>query len=220
MRIAIMQPYFLPYAGYFRLMCGVDAFVVLDEVQFPRGGWVHRNRLLRDDGNPGWLTLPLTRQPLATAIRDVRLSTSVFTGEWPRRLQAFPAARWALAHPGPLGQLLRVDSDDLTANLERSLRACAGLLGLDAPFVRSSALAFDRTLRGGARLIAICHALGATRYVNAPGGRALYAVEAFARCGIRLEFLPDYRGAMTSILQRLYESPVERIRAELLENLQ
>ena len=44
--VAIMQPYFIPYAGYFRLFTGADLFVVCDDVQFPRRGWLHRNKLI------------------------------------------------------------------------------------------------------------------------------------------------------------------------------
>jgi hypothetical protein len=43
--VSIMQPYFLPFAEYFRLFAASDVFVLLDDVQFPRRGWVHRNRL-------------------------------------------------------------------------------------------------------------------------------------------------------------------------------
>ncbi len=61
MKVAIMQPYFFPYAGYFRLFAAADIFVVLDCVQFPRRGWVHRNKLYDRTGVPQWLTLPLVK---------------------------------------------------------------------------------------------------------------------------------------------------------------
>lgn len=218
MRIAIMQPYFLPYAGYFRLMCDVDVFVELDDVQFPRQGWVHRNRLVRDGGALGWLTLPLERRSLGTTIRQSALHAGAGQA-WPQRVRAFPAARWAMAQAGPVGELLALDSKSLSHNLSRSLRTCADLLGFDTPFVRSSEIPIDASLKGAERLIAICRQLGATRYVNAPGGRALYAGDGFARAGIRLDFLPDYRGNMASILQRLFESPPQAIRQEIIDNL-
>ena len=59
--VAVMQPYFIPYAGYFRLFAASDLFVIYDCVQFPRRGWVHRNRLLDRSGKLRWLTLPLDR---------------------------------------------------------------------------------------------------------------------------------------------------------------
>ena len=69
--IAIMQPYFLPYAGYFRLIAQTDIFVIYDCVQFPRRGWVHRNKLMDANGEEQWLTLPLEPAPQDVLIRDL-----------------------------------------------------------------------------------------------------------------------------------------------------
>ncbi len=46
MRTAIMQPYFLPYLGYFQLISAVDRFVVYDTIQFTKKGWINRNQML------------------------------------------------------------------------------------------------------------------------------------------------------------------------------
>src|SRR5215207_8721062 len=72
--VAIMQPYFIPYAGYFRLFAASDLFVIYDCVQFPRRGWVHRNRLPDATGQESWLTLPLAKAPRDVRIRDLRFS--------------------------------------------------------------------------------------------------------------------------------------------------
>src|SRR5579871_148005 len=85
-----MQPYFAPYAGYFRLLAGVDLFVIYDCVQFPRRGWVHRNRLPDAAGDAQWLTLPLKPAPF-----DARIDALVFAEDAParmaERLRAFPS---------------------------------------------------------------------------------------------------------------------------------
>jgi hypothetical protein len=70
--VAIMQPYFFPYAGYFRLFAASDLFVIYDCVQFPRRGWVHRNRLVHVSGAERWLTLPIEKAPQSVLIRDLR----------------------------------------------------------------------------------------------------------------------------------------------------
>src|SRR6188474_1146913 len=72
--VAIMQPYFIPYAGYFRLFAASDLFVIYDCVQFPRRGWVHRNQMLGPDGQECWLTLPLARMARDVRIRDLSFS--------------------------------------------------------------------------------------------------------------------------------------------------
>ena len=45
MKIAVMQPYFLPYIGYFQLIKSVDKFVVYDNIEFTKKGWINRNRI-------------------------------------------------------------------------------------------------------------------------------------------------------------------------------
>src|SRR6478736_5469653 len=70
--VAIMQPYFIPYAGYFRLFAATDLFVIYDCVQFPRRGWVHRNQLPGADGVSRWLTLPLEHAERDTLIKDLK----------------------------------------------------------------------------------------------------------------------------------------------------
>jgi len=70
--VAIMQPYFNPYAGYFRLLAAADLFVNYDCVQFPRRGWVYRNRLPDSNGAAGWLTLPLEKAPRSATFGDLR----------------------------------------------------------------------------------------------------------------------------------------------------
>ena len=72
--VAIMQPYFIPYAGYFRLFAASDLFVIYDCVQFPRRGWVHRNKMFGADGRECWLTLPLAKMPRDVRIRDLSFS--------------------------------------------------------------------------------------------------------------------------------------------------
>ncbi len=91
MRISIMQPYFFPYAGYFRLFAASDIFVVLDCVQFPRRGWVHRNKLSNSNVQPQWLTLPLMKGDRDTT----RICTLEFLDDAPllfnEQMRKFPS---------------------------------------------------------------------------------------------------------------------------------
>src|SRR6188472_3168309 len=72
--VAIMQPYFIPYTGYFRLFAASDVFVIYDCVQFPRRGWVHRNKLIDASGAERWVTLPLVKVPQSTLIKDLEFA--------------------------------------------------------------------------------------------------------------------------------------------------
>jgi len=218
MRIAIMQPYFLPYAGYFRLLRGVDAFVVYDTVQFPRGGWVHRNRLHGQHGATAWLTLPLAHAPLATRIRDIAFHEHA-QEFWSKRVRAFPACTAPQGDAEPLAtEIAQLHGSPLDV-ICRALRAAASVLGLEVPIVMASALAIPVPCDRLGSLIAICRALGATEYLNAPGGRRLYDAQSFARHGIALQFLPDYRGPAGSVLQRLNDDSAAALLREIDVNM-
>ena len=93
--IAIMQPYFIPYAGYFRLFAASDLFVIYDCVQFPRRGWVHRNKMIGADGRECWLTLPLTKMSRDVRIRDLSFAADAdaVLRERMRRIPLLAAAR-------------------------------------------------------------------------------------------------------------------------------
>ncbi|MBG52155.1 MAG: hypothetical protein CML99_07025 [Rhodobiaceae bacterium] len=202
-RIAIMQPYFVPYAGYFRLFAETDLFVIYDCVQFPRRGYVHRNRLPDHKGQPQWLTLPL-----APADRQATIQTLCFAEDAVSRL-ATARRKFPLLQnlPDEWEALFATVAGPLVPWLGRSLDLCCRSLQIDCPTIRSSELAIAPQLRGQDRIIAICKALGASSYLNAPGGQNLYAAEAFHKEGIELRFLPSYEGSYWSILFDLLTPP-------------
>ena len=91
------------------------------------------------------------------------------------------------------------------------------LLGLTPRLSRSSVLGLDPGLRGQDRVIAAASAVGATQYVNAPGGRSLYDAAEFARAGIDLSFLCPYEGRFPHLLPALMSSDPQEIREDVLE---
>jgi len=219
MRIAVMQPYFVPYLGYFRLLAAADLFVAYDCVQFPRRGWVHRNQLLDDLERPQWLTLPL-----APAAFDTRIDGLAFADlgarEMAVRLNRFPVCRAPKTERGTelLAAARRLDEPP-AAYICRLLGLVAAALGIATPILRSSTLNLPAELRHQDRILAICSHFGASAYLNAPGGRELYDSAAFKGRGISLSFLTDYRGSMLSVMQRLGTEDPAVLRQELDANL-
>ena len=69
MKIAIMQPYFFPYLGYFQLIRNVDKFVVYDDVQYMQRGWINRNRILMGDKTP-YIILPVSKDSRSKKINQ------------------------------------------------------------------------------------------------------------------------------------------------------
>jgi hypothetical protein len=211
--VAIMQPYFFPYAGYFRLFSRADLFVVFDCVQFPRRGWVHRNRLTGADGQLQWLTLRLAHAAQDTAIREMRLEASAME-QLAADLRRFPALR-SLPREGAGSLPLLHGGEMLVDYLERNLQAALDLLGIPCPMMRSSTLPVDPSLRGQQRILAIAKQVGANCYLNAPGGRDLYDAAAFAREGLRLEFLEPATGNPASLLERFCTERLDEIRSDV-----
>lgn len=215
--VAIMQPYFLPYAGYFRLLAHSDLFVLYDDVQFPRRGWVHRNRLRDRTGALQWLTLPLAYAPREAAIRELAFAPDA-PALMAERTAPFPIDPAAVVRQGlePLVQrLLRPEGRPVDHIAALMQGVCARL---DLPWRTLSAgtLAVAPEVHGQQRILEICRRLGAERYLNAPGGRELYDAAAFARAGVELAFLPPHPGPPDSILQRLLDEDPAAVRAEIL----
>lgn len=209
--VAVMQPYFIPYAGYFRLLAQSDLFVIYDCVQFPRRGWVHRNRLPDAQGELQWLTLPLAYAPQETLIRDLAFA-DVAAEAMAQRLAAFDLTDERIAGL----------SDEVRAVEGRPVDYICGLMQsvcrrLDLPWrtIRSSELEVPASFRGQDRILEIVRRVGGQRYLNAPGGRDLYDVDAFAAQGVELCFLDPHPGPFGSILQRLRDDDPAALRAEI-----
>jgi hypothetical protein len=213
MKVAIMQPYFFPYAGYFRLFSEVDLFVVYDCVQFPRRGWVHRNRVLFGT-NLQWITLPLEKCTQSTNICDLVFRKDV--ANWsdltidklktiatPNRL--INNFNWSLLQPK--GTVVDYLIDTITW--------CGESLGASTNLVRSSSLGIDHAIKSQERIIEICRTVGATQYLNLSGGTSLYETTQFSRAGIDLSFLPQFQGEYESVLGRFLKEPSMNIRREI-----
>jgi hypothetical protein len=184
-----MQPYFLPYFGYWQLIAAVDVFVIYDTVKYTKKGWINRNRLLRN-GAPAMFSLPLRRASDDLDIRDREIAPE-FRGE--TLLAQVRGAYLRAPQFGPTFALLQrvvgTDERDLFMFLERSIRLTCEHLAIATEIRRSSDVPADRELRGEGRVLAICEAVGTEVYVNAIGGVELYSPEEFAARGMELRFI-------------------------------
>lgn len=217
--IAIMQPYFIPYAGYFRLHAACDLLVLLDDVQYPRRGWVHRNRLRNHAGGVSWLSLPLAKGGRdTTRICDLHFRPQG-SSEMRKQLRRFPLFAAPAADAAGLAEGIDDLSGDVVSYLHGQLDRTSEILRLPLVWARSSQFGIESGLLGWERLAAIIRRAGGDTYVNAPGGRSLYDPADFKRMGIRLRFLAPHDGPSESILQRLHDEGAARIRAEIDRNV-
>ena len=206
-----MQPYFIPYAGYFRLFAEADVVCIFDCVQFPRRGWVHRNQLPGVAGQPLWLTLPLAKRPMNTRIADLRFADDAAEA-LATRCRAFPVLR-DVRHP--LLDAMLNPSGDVVSYLERLLSVACREMRLPFNVVRTTSLQIPTAFQGQERVLEVCRKFGADRYINLAGGRRLYDAMSFQRQGIELKLFEPWTGPNWSILYRLLTEPTANVAAQV-----
>ncbi|TDP71387.1 WbqC family protein [Roseateles toxinivorans] len=189
-RVAVMQPYFLPYIGYFQLMSAVDLFVVFDDVNYINRGWINRNRMLVG-GGAHLFSVPLSGASQNRLICDIEL---VADGHWRERLlrtagQAYARAPMRGRVLPLLERVIQCPAQRLDEFLLHSLQEVAAYLAISTE-IRPSSRVYDNThLKAQDRIIDICKRERAGTYVNAIGGRELYDAAEFARQGLELCFV-------------------------------
>lgn len=190
MRIAIMQPYFLPYIGYFQLMSAADKFVLLDDVNFINRGWINRNRIAVN-GEPCWMTMPLARASQNRLINEIEIMADT---SWKRKMLRTVELNYRDAPC--LSEVLSLFSEmledahgSLSVFLYRQLKRMSEYLGLTVRIEKTAAVYPKNGKAGQDRILDICRREGADSYINLPGGRDLYDAEPFVAAGIELLFL-------------------------------
>lgn len=187
---AIMQPTYLPWIGYLDLLDQVDVFVFLDNVQFSSRSWQKRNRIWTANGAK-WISIPVADSPRVTTIADVTISDTSFVqshiGSMRASYRRSPGwARWA---PLIEQSLHRHAIATSLAGLNMGVIAdLAGELGIRTATVRASDLVQTNDRVG--RLVELCQAVDAGRYISPVGSAGYLAAElnAFGDAGIELVF--------------------------------
>ncbi len=188
--LAVMQPYFLPYIGYWQLMRAVDRFVVYDDVNYIKGGWINRNRILVQ-GAPAFITVPLVESSPNKRIHALEMQPAVWRDKLVRTVAQNYANAACFDEVFPVVEgLIRLDENNLAAYLTQQLQVLARFMGIATEIVVCSRRGYDNAqLAGQERVIDMCQQERADVYINAQGGQSLYGAQAFAVAGIRLRFL-------------------------------
>ena len=188
--VAIMQPYFLPYIGYWQLIHAVDTFVACDNIKYTKQGWINRNRFLQH-GKIEIFSLPLKRDSDSLNI-DQRYLADSFPADRQKLLRRFESAyRLAPNHTEGMDLLstcLLCDETNLFNYLFHSIKQVCGYLDIKTELIVSSSLSMNHGLKAEERVMATCKVLEATDYLNLSGGKSLYDKQHFAEHGIRLHF--------------------------------
>jgi hypothetical protein len=191
MKIGVMQPYIFPYIGYFQLINSVDCFVIYDNIQYTKKGWINRNRIL-SNGKDEYFTLPLLKDSDYLSVMDRYLSAD-WQKEKNKLLNKIKENYRKAPYFSDVFELidgcLSYKSTNLFDFIFNALNRTLDYLSVNTKIVVSSSLPIDHSLKAEEKVIAICKALHATTYINPIGGTELYSKEHFLKECIHLKFI-------------------------------
>ena len=190
MILGMMQPYFFPYLGYWQLMNAVDEYIIYDDVNYIKGGWINRNRI-KINGEPAFLGFSVRNASQNRIINelDVLLTEKDRDALIRKVSNAYAKAPFKADVLDLLADTLQCGTVNLAEFLAYSNRKTADYLGIRTPIYSATKLRLDHTHTAQQRIMDICLARGCSGYINAIGGKELYDKEAFAQQGLSLAFL-------------------------------
>lgn len=223
-----MQPYFFPYYGYFQLISLVDQFVIYDDIKYTKKGWINRNRILVN-GQIKNISLPLKKGSDSLDIKNRTISPDFNKKKLLNQIYgAYSSAPHFESAFQMVEKVLLNKEENLFNFLYSSLEMICNELHLDTKFVISSKIteAMESRLKGEQRVLSTCLALGASEYINLPGGTELYCVNNFNTHKIKLSFIKpnifEYPQSglefipSLSIIDVMMFNSIETIRQQLL----
>lgn len=190
MKLGIMQPYFFPYIGYWQLINAVDKYVIYDDVNFIKKGWINRNRILCN-GKDLMINVLLNKISQNKLINEIYL---IEESVWKDKLIKTIANNYKKA---PYYEEVMPIILDIILNKEKNLalylayliKTLSIYIGIETKFLLSSQISKDNTLKGEEKILEICNKLNADTYINAIGGMEIYSFDEFRKNGINLSFL-------------------------------
>ncbi|MFA0557976.1 MULTISPECIES: WbqC family protein [unclassified Vibrio] len=193
MKVAIMQPYFFPYFGYFELIKSVDKFVIYDDVNYIKKGWINRNRILIS-GEPKMFTMPLVNASQNRRINEILLSPQISL--WKTKFLKTIELNYKRAPHfdetyALVSKIIDYKAESLSEFITNSIVNVAKHLDINSEFVISSSSYNNSQLKGQDRIIDICKKECASVYINAVGGRELYTRDVFLNNNVELRFMEN-----------------------------
>ncbi|QOG03800.1 WbqC family protein [Flavobacterium sp. MDT1-60] len=190
MKVAIMQPYFFPYIGYFQLINAVDTFVIYDDVNFIKKGWINRNNILVNK-KQFLFSIDLKGASQNRLINEIEIDEN---SHW--KADLLKTIRFAYAKAPFFENVFPIIKNIVEHNeinvsklIVYSLQKICNFLSIETEILISSDLNKNKYLKSQNKIIEICKKLDATTYINAIGGLTLYDEELFLKNNISLSFI-------------------------------
>jgi hypothetical protein len=189
LKLGIMQPYFLPYIGYFQLVSAVDTFIVYDNIKYTKKGWINRNRALLN-GSDFMFSLPLKKGSDSLDVVQRELAADFDREKLLNQFRASysRAPQFNQSYP-LLERIVRCEEKNLFQYVYHSIIQLHTHLDIKTEIIISSSIPIDHSLKSQDKVLALCKAAGADTYINTIGGLGLYSKDAFRKQGIDLRFI-------------------------------
>lgn len=191
MKIAIMQPYLFPYIGYFQLINAVDKFIIHDDVQYIKGGWINRNRILLG-AKDYMFTFSLKKSSSFDLINNRQFSSKI-NDDKEKILRiieyAYSKAPFYKDAVIVLKETFKNNIENVNHFIYTSIVKVCEYLDIRAEIIMASSISKDESLKGQQRVIELCKRIGANHYINPIGGIELYSKKEFELHDIQLNFL-------------------------------
>lgn len=187
MKLAVMQPYLFPYIGYFQLIFAADLFLIYDDIAYIKQGYINRNNIWSANGATRF-TIPVPGASSNKLISELAFSEDV-TKVLKTIEQSYSKAPYFAEVFPIIRDTLELEDRSIASVCQKSFQEIFSYLGIEKQFKKTSELKYDRSTSARDRLIALCHEFGADCYINASGGRKLYAKRDFAEKGVDLKFI-------------------------------
>ncbi len=189
MILGIMQPYFMPYIGYFQLLNAVDKYVIYDNAKYTKKGWINRNRILQNNKDT-LISISVEKDTDYLDIKDRSVADSFDKKKLINQIrESYRKAPYFEQVMSIVEDIINYEEKNLFLYIYNSIKEICKYLNIHTEIIISSTIDVDQTLTGQDRVIAICKTLGAEDYYNAIGGQELYQPKDFEKEGINLRFL-------------------------------
>ena len=192
MILAVMQPYFFPYLGYFDLIKYVDRWLVYDTAQYVRRSWINRNRVLHPSEGWQYIGVPVVSHPQKTEIRHINIHPEL---NWRKKiLGQLEHYRGKAPFYREVEELmvccLDADTESLSLLDVSCLSNVCQFIGLEFEPLFISEMELKREEAESAEdfILRLCRSVGASEYANLPGGVELYDAHVFESAGLKLTF--------------------------------
>jgi WbqC-like protein family len=192
-KLALMQPYFFPYLGYFQLIAAVDRFVLFDDAQYMKGGWINRNRVLKPQGGPQYITMPVakhgSRDPITTVRSKPGYAWKAFVlrqvEHYKKKAPFYSQVRDLLT------TCFELDEQSVVALNAHYLSTVCKYINVEFNIETLSSMGVDysRISEADDWTLTLSEHLKASEFVNPIGGAQLFSKNKFDRLNIKLSFL-------------------------------